>query len=327
MKRPTILSIGNVNIDKYNLFGAEVPLPGGGALNVAVAASRMGAHSKLLGAVGKEDGDFIRNILQQHGVEAYLQEFPGKTGSIDIIFESKNGRIDRRFENFEPGANNCLGTNISGWQKIHGYLKDVDCVVISGWVLFGDTKQVDFVNHLLDDSIPTRRIDCAIDYADSSIVSGHRPRMRDLAGKTRIIKMNEDEFLTYINERIKPPNIAGYKRLMEDRLQPMKRAKDNPEITFLTLGNMGSLALSPVYENGEPTSEYQIHECKAGEVHVVDPNGAGDASFGTLLSLMYSGYSIPEAMKASSYVSGRVVGSYGSIEGMPIKGEVLDFLR
>gem|GEM_PF-54074 len=113
--RPVLVVVGSVNVD-VTATAARLPAPGetvGGAslerrpggkgANQAVAAARLGARSRFVGAVGRDaDGDAMREALVAAGVDASLVAgVEAPTGTALVI-------IDARGENqivVCPGAN------------------------------------------------------------------------------------------------------------------------------------------------------------------------------------------------------------------------------
>lgn len=102
-----VISIGNLNLD---LIGKLEKLPqseektildnlnrrsGGGAANFAVACTKLGLESKLIGCAGKDSfGEEILRGLEERGVEtSSIRKVDSLTGLAFIFSTSENHRL------------------------------------------------------------------------------------------------------------------------------------------------------------------------------------------------------------------------------------------
>ncbi len=98
---PELTVVGSVNLD-LSAFAEELPRPGetvGGAVlrrsaggkgaNQAIAAARLGASVRFVGAVGRDpDGVHLVSVLREAGVEVSVREVDAPTGTALIVVDA-----------------------------------------------------------------------------------------------------------------------------------------------------------------------------------------------------------------------------------------------
>lgn len=103
MASASLVVVGSCNLDQVltvvrapgpgETVGSEgyVEEPGGKGLNQALAAARMGAAVRFVGAVGDDEaGRLVRRTLQDSGVDTgHLREVPGPTGRAVIVVDAE----------------------------------------------------------------------------------------------------------------------------------------------------------------------------------------------------------------------------------------------
>ena len=114
-----VFHLGSINIDRvYSLDHIVAPgeterasnlafFPGGKGLNQSIALARAGAAVRQIGAVGTSDGEPLRILLSENGVQIdAIQTVPGETGHAVILVDAAgmNSII------VTPGANACVTT-------------------------------------------------------------------------------------------------------------------------------------------------------------------------------------------------------------------------
>lgn len=115
--KSTVFHLGSINIDRvYSLDHIVAPgeterafnlafFPGGKGLNQSIALARAGAIVRQIGAVGQSDGEPLRTLLSENGVQIdAIQTIPGETGHAVILVDASgmNSII------VTPGANACV---------------------------------------------------------------------------------------------------------------------------------------------------------------------------------------------------------------------------
>ena len=94
----SVLVVGSSNVD-YTLYVGEFPKPGetilgkrrliaggGKGANQAIAAHRAGAKTRFLTALGKDaDGEFLRNLFKEEGLDVSILEKEESTGNALIM--------------------------------------------------------------------------------------------------------------------------------------------------------------------------------------------------------------------------------------------------
>jgi len=105
--RPTIVSVGDNDVDIYIDYG--VSYPGGNCLNVAVFAARAGASSSYIGRIGADvGGDLIESAAKAESVDTrFLQRLDGPTAHCVITHDDG----DRVFQSSDLGVNRFLPTS------------------------------------------------------------------------------------------------------------------------------------------------------------------------------------------------------------------------
>ena len=104
-RKIVVASIGNCNVDMFYIVD-KIPsldeealainhflFPGGAASNFAIAVSKLGHISKIIGLIGKDEyGAFLKNNFVKHGVDiSCLKVIEGHTGRVIILVEEKTG--------------------------------------------------------------------------------------------------------------------------------------------------------------------------------------------------------------------------------------------
>jgi fructoselysine 6-kinase len=100
MPAPRIVAIGDNCVDVYPALG--LVFPGGGAVNFAVHAARLGADAGYVGVVGDDrHGSLLRDALAAEGVDiSFVRVVPGPTAVSYVRLEDG----ERSFDRADPGV-------------------------------------------------------------------------------------------------------------------------------------------------------------------------------------------------------------------------------
>ena len=95
-------AVGSNCIDYYENLNGGTAFPGGGPVNMAVYAARLGAQSAYVGPVGSDPfGDLLRRAVAEKGVDvSRLRQKPGKTAVTQVLLEDG----DRVLGDYDEGV-------------------------------------------------------------------------------------------------------------------------------------------------------------------------------------------------------------------------------
>jgi ribokinase len=292
-----VVVLGAINVDLVTR-AARLPGPGetvvGGALqrfgggkgaNGAVAAARLGATVRLIGAVGADDdGRRTLEDLRAAGVDvagvAVLDDVA--TGAALIV-------VDAAGENqiaVASGANDAVPV-AHVRTALEVALPGAGCVLVSA-------------------EVP----DAAVEAAVAAAVDAGVPCVLNPAPAREALLVAADR------GAVLTPN-AGEARALTGREDPLDAARALAARTgaavVVTLGGDGALVCAPA---DEPV------RLPARPATVVDTTGAGDAFNGALAAALADGRGLREAVDRALVVGALAVGRAGAREGMPTADEV-----
>ena len=277
--------------------------PGGKGFNQAVAATRAGAPTLFIGAVGRDVfGAGARKFAHEAGVLAHFVEKkkePTGTAVVSINAAGQNQIIV------------ALGANLT----LHK--QDVPLAPLQGAQVVVCQGESDFrtVAHVLR----TAR------KADATTVLNPAPMRTefdfDLLRHTEVLIPNEPEFCALMRalprsgmRSLAPEDLS---RLPADQMHSLCRALNVP-IVIVTLGARGCFVSQPdVYTLISPH-----------EVDAVDTTGAGDAFVGGFAAgLVKFNRNVLEAAHFANAVAALAVTQHGTAAAMPTAREIARFLR
>ena len=304
--RGKVLVMGSMNAD-YTVTTARLPqpgetvnggplsiLPGGKSANQAAAASRLGAHVELLGAVGfDENADFLLGELGKARVDtSAIRHVPGPSGTTVIT-------VDERGENtivYSAGSNATVTADI-----VHQWSDELTSGTVLGLCLESPMDAV-----LAAASIAHE--------AGLPVLLNNSPFTADLPAQliadTDILLVNEHEMADLLG--VDAPQDGDWRHAnwadMQRRLENLGFAS-----SIVTLGAAGVV----VMDGDDAKSPQQLPAVK---VHPVDTTGCGDAFMGTVLAGLASGLSLSEcahvatAVAAYAAIGRGAQASYGDAE-------------
>lgn len=242
-------------------------LPGGKGANQAVAASRLGVNTYMVGNVGEDaNGQFSKENFKCHGVNTTYLNHDGyvATGVALIIKTEKDNRII-----LDLGANDTLTTTMVGNALQHLTKEDV--------VLAQLENPIDVVAY-------------ALKYAKQKgafTVLNPAPAQKlpeCLYGELDVIVVNETEAMLLTGEKL--VDEASYKRVGQFFLEK------GVQSVVLTLGKKGSVYMAK--------NKYLFIPSYA--IDIVDTTGAGDAFIGGFLSQLMNGKEVSESLAFANAV-------------------------
>ncbi|MFN0305317.1 MAG: ribokinase [Burkholderiales bacterium] len=295
-----VIVLGSINVDLVavvdrfprpgeTVLGRDLrKFPGGKGANQAVAATRLGARTAIVGAVGDDPfGAEMLAFLGSVGVDTQhvlvRQDAPTGTAFISI----------------------CAGENI--------------IVVVPGANASIDARSIDALDlHpgdvvLCQNEVPMPTVAAALEHARQrgaiSILNAAPAvvEAESLLAGCDVLVLNEIELAAYARMPIHGdaalPTVAGAASRLRAR---------GAQVIIVTLGRRGSVV---------SLSDRWFHE-PGRDVVVVDTTGAGDCFCGALAASLARGMSIESAVKFANVAASIAVQRMGAGPGMPALGEV-----
>jgi D-beta-D-heptose 7-phosphate kinase / D-beta-D-heptose 1-phosphate adenosyltransferase len=288
-----ILVVGDVMLDTYwhgatSRISPEAPVPvvnvdrqeyrAGGAANVAINASMLGAKVKLHGLVGEDaPSNILSEILIKQGIESFLHPVPGSKMLNKLRVISRQQQVIRLdFEDKYSRSNAQL--IMPGFRAA---LSEVNVVVLSDY-LKGTLSAV-----------------------DQLIEAANKQGVRVL------VDPKGSDFTRYKGATIITPNLSELEAVVghcssEEELD--RKANDlrdalDIETILLTRSEKGMI----LYTRGQAAISLP-----ARAQDVFDVTGAGDTVIATLATAISSGVNLVEAVNMANYAAGVVVSKLGT---------------
>jgi D-glycero-beta-D-manno-heptose-7-phosphate kinase len=292
--KASVLVVGDVMLDRYwfgevSRISPEAPVPVvlvseskeqlklGGAANVAWNCKELGARTRLLSVVGRDEpGEKLEALLREMGVEASLHHDRelATTQKLRVIGRGQQLlRID--FE--KPPSREVLAAKLQEFRKA---LESCRVVILSDYGKGGLTH----ISEMIRDA---RR-----------------------AGKRVLVDPKGDDYARYKGASIVTPNkselqeVVGRWRDEKDlhsRAQAL-RAKLKLEAVLLTRGEEGMTLFT----------KSRSVSIKAEAREVFDVTGAGDTVIAALAVMLAAGLSLENAVRVANRAAGIVVGKLGT---------------
>jgi D-glycero-beta-D-manno-heptose-7-phosphate kinase len=283
--------VGDVMLDRYwfgevSRISPEAPVPVvlienederlGGAANVAWNCRELGARTRLLSVVGRDEpGRALEALLKKKRVEASLHHDRGlhTTQKLRVIGRRQQLlRID--FE--KPPSREVLATKLADFKRA---LPESDVIILSDYGKGG-------LHHIAEMIRAARR-----------------------AGKRVLVDPKGDDYSRYKGASIITPNVAELREVvgswkdekdLRSRAQAL-RDKLGLEALLLTRG-----------ENGMTLFARKVISIKAEAREVFDVTGAGDTVIATLAVMLGAGAGLEAAVRVANRAAGIVVGKLGT---------------
>lgn len=296
-KNAKILVVGDVMLDRYwfgdvERISPEAPVPVvlvgtkderlGGAANVAINASSLGAQLCLMGVVGNDEpGHTVENMLQTSGVRSRLLKDPNFPTTVKLRVIARQQQLVRIDFEERPSPEQ-LTTKMELFEQEYG---NHDVVLFS-------------------------------DYGKGSLE--HVAAMIALckkAGKTTLVDPKGDDYAKYAGASVLTPNRSEFKQVMggwKTEAQLTEKAQ-----TLRERLSLGALLLTRSEEGMTLfTSDGSFH-VPAQAREVFDVSGAGDTVIATLACAVGSGMSLPDSVTLANKAGGVVVGKLGTAVILP----------
>ena len=296
-KNAKILVVGDVMLDRYwfgdvERISPEAPVPVvlvgtkderlGGAANVAINASSLGAQLCLMGVVGNDEpGHTVESMLQKSGVRSRLLKDPNFPTTVKLRVIARQQQLVRIDFEERPSPEQ-LTTKMELFEQEYA---NHDVILFS-------------------------------DYGKGSLE--HVAAMIALcktAGKTTLVDPKGDDYAKYAGASVLTPNRSEFKQVMggwKTEAQLIEKAQ-----TLRERLNLGALLLTRSEEGMTLFTADGSFHVPAQAREVFDVSGAGDTVIATLACAVGSGMSLPDSVTLANKAGGVVVGKLGTAVILP----------
>ncbi len=285
--------VGDVMLDRYwygstTRISPEAPVPAvhvqdveerpGGAGNVAVNLSALGARATLIGSAGQDEAAAtLKDLLRAQGVRCHLAQSPVRATVTKVRVVSRRQQLIRL--DFEDGdAGEAAAIDDAVWRAA---LAEADVVVLS-------------------------------DYGKGTLAGiSELVRQAREAGKPVLVDPKGTAFARYRGASVLSPNLAEFEAAVGechdlDVLVSRGRALCRELALDALLITRGELGMTLIETEREP-----LHlPARAREVY--DVTGAGDTVVAVLAAALAAGQSLSEGTALANEAAGLVVGKMGT---------------
>jgi len=287
-----MLVVGDVMLDRYwfgevSRISPEAPVPVvrierreerlGGAANVARNAAALGAHSGLLGVVGRDEaGEQVEALLRDSSIHSYLKRDEAISTIIKLRVIGRQQQMVRI--DFEDAPTETVLRD--KFTQFRALLPDYDVLIFS-------------------------------DYNKGSLVNvAEMIREARAAGKIVMVDPKGDDFSMYAGATILTPNKSELRRIVgnwksEDQLT------DKAQALRTELG-LEALLLTRSEEGMSLYTDQEVLHVHADAREVFDVSGAGDTVIATMAAMLGAGAPLDVALATANRAGGIVVGKLGT---------------
>ena len=289
-----MLVVGDVMLDRYwfgdvSRISPEAPVPVvlinekdeelklGGAANVAWNCKELGAKTRLLSVVGRDEpGRALEKLLREQGVDASLHRDGGLSTTQKLRVISRRQQL-LRIDFEKPPSREVLALKLAEFKKA---LPECDVVILS-------------------------------DYGKGGLA--HIAEMIRIARRARkrvLVDPKGDDYSRYKGASIITPNTNELREVigtwkdekdLKSRVQALRR-KLGLEALLMTRGERGMTLFG---KKSTSIKAETMHE-------VLDVTGAGDTVIATLAVMLAAGAGLEQAMRIANRAAGIVVGKLGT---------------
>jgi rfaE bifunctional protein kinase chain/domain len=249
----------------------------GGAANVAWNCKELGARTRLLSVVGRDEpGQALERLLRKKGIEASLHRDRGLSTTQKLRVIGRRQQL-LRIDFERPPSGEVLASKLEEFKR---ELPDCGVVILSDYGKGG-------LAHIAEMIRSARR-----------------------AGKRVLVDPKGDDYARYKGASVITPNVAELRDVvgswkdekdLKSRAQAL-RAKLGLEALLLTRGEDGMTLYS----------RSKILNVKAEAREVFDVTGAGDTVIATLAVMLAAGAKLEAAVRIANRAAGIVVGKLGT---------------
>jgi len=289
--------VGDVMLDRYwfgdvSRISPEAPVPVvliksederlGGAANVAWNCKDLGARTRLLSVVGKDEpGTKLARLLKQRGIESSLHRDAKLDTTLKLRIIGRRQQL-LRIDFERPPSREVLASKLEEFKQA---LPECDVVILSDYGKGG-------LAHIAEMIRSARR-----------------------AGKRVLVDPKGDDYARYKGASIITPNVAELREVVgrwdgeKDLVRRAQALRDKLglEALLLTRGEDGMTLFS----------KSRVTTIKAEAREVFDVTGAGDTVIAALAVMLACGASLENAMRLANRAASIVVGKLGTATATP----------
>jgi rfaE bifunctional protein kinase chain/domain len=284
--------VGDVMLDRYwfgevSRISPEAPVPVvliasederlGGAANVAWNCTELGARTRLLSVVGRDEpGRALEKLLKKRGIDASLHHDAGLSTTQKLRVIGRRQQL-LRIDFERPPSREVLASKLEDFRRA---LPESDVIILSDYGKGG-------LHHIAEMIRSARR-----------------------AGKRVLVDPKGDDFARYKGASIITPNVAELREVvgtwkdekdLKSRAQAL-RDKLGLEALLLTRGEHGMTLFR----------RNKVFSVAAEKREVMDVTGAGDTVIATLAVMLAAGAALEAAVRLANRAAGIVVGKLGT---------------
>jgi rfaE bifunctional protein kinase chain/domain len=287
-----VLVVGDVMLDRYwfgevSRISPEAPVPVvlvskedqrlGGAANVAWNCKELGARTRLLSVVGRDEpGRALEKLLKARRIDASLHRDRGVSTTQKLRVIGRRQQL-LRIDFERPPSREVLASKLEEFKRA---LPDCDVVILSDYGKGG-------LAHISEMIRSARRF-----------------------GKRVLVDPKGDDYSRYRNASIVTPNLAELREVVGT----WKDEKDLRSRAQALAGKLGLEAL--LLTRGEDGMTLfkgsKTFSVKAEKREVLDVTGAGDTVIAALAVMLAAGAGLDNAVRLANRAAGIVVGKLGT---------------
>ncbi len=249
----------------------------GGAANVAWNCKELGARTRLLSVVGRDEaGDKLAELLRREGVEASLHRDRKLATTQKLRVIGRNQQL-LRIDFEKPPSTEVLAAKLEEFRRA---LSECDVVILSDYGKGG------------------------LEHIEDMIRAARKARKRVL------VDPKGDDYARYKGSSIITPNTAELREVVG-------RWKDEKDLVRRAQALRAQLGLEALLltRGAEGMTLFQgrkSHSVKAEKREVSDVTGAGDTVIATLAVMLGAGAGLEAAVRLANRAAGIVVGKLGT---------------
>lgn len=261
--------------------------PGGKGGNQAVAVSKLGGESYMVGAVGDSFGNELKKALNNYGVNTeFVKECNDMLSGIAVIVvvDGDNRIILSR------GANECVNTDLID--------KALSCASEGDYLICQLEIPQETIRYALQKAKSLKMVTVLNPAPAAELIDG-------ILENVDIINLNQTETRFY----------TGIYPTDEDtqRQAAIKLERMGVSSVLITLGAQGSCAVR----------DGKYYKVDGQSVNAIDTTAAGDTYIGAFVAKLSNGSSFPDAMDYASRASAITVTREGAQKSIPYASELL----
>jgi D-glycero-beta-D-manno-heptose-7-phosphate kinase len=254
----------------------------GGAANVAWNCKDLGARTRLLSVVGKDEpGAKLAQLLKQKGIDASLHRDAKLDTTLKLRVIGRRQQL-LRIDFERPPSREVLATKLEEFKQA---LPQCDVVILSDYGKGG-------LAHIAEMIRSARR-----------------------AGRRVLVDPKGDDYARYKGASIITPNVAELREVV-GRWQDEKDLRQRAQALLRKL-SLEALLLTRGEDGMTLFSKNKVTTIKAEAREVFDVTGAGDTVIAALAVVLAAGAGLEAAMRLANRAAGIVVGKLGTATATP----------